>query len=261
MKKILVAFLLVLLMPIASYAVPVGAELLLLADVSGSVDGSDFTLQRNGYAAAFRNSDVIDLIEATEGGIAVNLTYWSNSQATAVGWTQITNAAQSNAFADAIMAASRPFSGGTNLIGAMNYGTGQYLADNGFEGERFIMDVSGDGADNTAYTVQECPGCQAARDAAVLAGVDLINALWIRDAGWFGDQPGDAVQAIDYGERNIIAGDGSFARLVQGFGGFEEGIIDKIYTELQPENPVPEPATMLLFGIGLLGLAGVTRKK
>ncbi|MCF6245883.1 MAG: PEP-CTERM sorting domain-containing protein [Desulfobacula sp.] len=54
-----------------------------------------------------------------------------------------------------------------------------------------------------------------------------------------------------------------------------EGLSDKLFSQTgnynfelsvmeitgQDTNPVPEPATMFLFGLGLLGLAGVNRKK
>jgi hypothetical protein len=262
MKKNLMVILILLLLPLSAYAVPVGTELVLLADVSGSLDDADFNLQRDGYAAAFKDAGIIDLIQGTTGGIAVSLVYWSGSQSIAVDWTHLTDADSSNAFADVIAATTRPFSGSTGLANAMNFGTTLFTTDNGYEGETWVMDISGDGADSQySYNNQDCPACQTARDAAVLAGVDMINALWINDRDYFGDDPEDFINAVLYGETNVIAGAGSFSRIVQDFDGFAAGITDKIYTELQPQNPVPEPATMVLFGLGLVGLAGVSRKK
>jgi hypothetical protein len=97
------------------HAISVGTELLLLADVSGSLDSNDFELQRNGYAAAFRDTAVINAIESELGGVAVALVYWSDSPSIAVDWYQITDATTSNDFANLIMAASRPSSGSTNM--------------------------------------------------------------------------------------------------------------------------------------------------
>lgn len=85
----------------AQAATPVALELSLLIDTSGSVDSSEFALQRNGYVNAFNSAAVQTAIANLSGGIAVNLIQWSgaNQQAQVVGWTHVTDAASAAAFA------------------------------------------------------------------------------------------------------------------------------------------------------------------
>ena len=49
---------------------PVQMELVLLVDTSGSVDSSEYALQKGGYEDAFRNEALINAVE-DRGGIAV----------------------------------------------------------------------------------------------------------------------------------------------------------------------------------------------
>ena len=133
------------------YAVAVDLELQLLVDVSGSIDAGEFLLQRDGYAAAFQNVSIQNAIaNGAIGSIAVQLIYWSSGsqQQVAVDWTPVSDAASANALAAAISATARPFNGGTGPQSAMAFGA-PLFDNNGFEGTRLVMDVSGDGTRNS----------------------------------------------------------------------------------------------------------------
>ena len=170
----------------AQAATLVDLELSLLVDVSGSISTSEFNQQKQEYINAFQEPEIIKAIQSgSRGKIAANLIYWSSfsQQVQAVGWTLIEDAATATSFANAINATVRPFRGGTIASAAVNFavphfGTETGGTDNGFLSERQVIDVSSDGPGRASQS-------QAARDAALLAGVDAINVLVVGDQSVF----------------------------------------------------------------------------
>jgi len=202
-----------------AFAVPVDLELQLLVDVSGSVDGAEFILQRDGWASAFTSAPVSAIInDASFGGMCVQLIYWSssNQQSIAVNWFVVQTTTDAQNLANAIMAAARPFSGGTEPSFAINFGA-PLFTNNGCEGQRLVIDVSGDGTGNAGAT-------STARNNALAAGITRLNGLVI----------GGSQTVFNFYVANIQGGPMSFTNTVANFAGFAQAAVDKLMTEIPP---------------------------
>lgn len=248
-----------------SAAIPVDLELLFLNDVSGSIDSTDFAFQTDGFASAFRSSSLIDrIVDGEIGSIAVSVAFFATDLIQSLPFTQIGSAADGEAFATAIEGLSRPSAGAEDgQVNALTLAP-DLFADNGFEGTRNVIDVVTEGTESlvsSCASVPVCPEVQAARDAALAGGIDAINALVLDDRSFFGNDPGDAVNAVDYAETNLVGGLGSFSVFVEDFTGFAAGIEAKIAREVTPPMPVvPLPAGLPLL-LGALGALGVLRRR
>ena len=198
---------------------PVDLQLVLAVDASGSVNETRFELQKRGYAAAFRNPRVLQAIRAgTRGAVAVAMSQWTGPSlhVVVVDWMKISDAASIEALAAAIEAAPRRlFGGGTSLSGAIDYAM-LMLTASPYRGQRRIIDVSGDGSNNSGRP------SQSARDDAVKAGV-IINGLPI---AWI--EP----DLADYYRQYVIGGPGSFVIPVDDYNNFADAILNKLVTEI-----------------------------
>ena len=154
---------------------PVDLELVLALDMSSTVILLDFELQRRGFADAFRHPDVVAAIRSVgPNGIAVAVVQWANenTQALAMEWTVIHDAASAAALADRIENMPRVVLGGSTAIHGATRFSLQRLADNGYEGQRKIIDICGDGG------MAWGPRPRRERNNAVAQGV-TINGLVI----------------------------------------------------------------------------------
>jgi uncharacterized protein DUF1194 len=239
--RILRIFVVVALMAPAGWTFTCAAErvdllLVLAADVSGSMDESKFELQRSGYAAAFSNPRVIEAIRAgPKGRIAVAFIEWSGilQQKTVIDWTVISNDETARQFGDHILEAPRAFARNSTSIGAgIDFAMTQ-LDRAPYEARRRVIDVSGDGDNNSGRDVT------AARDEAIAKGV-TINGLVIlteTPTPWNSHHTNPLGGLANYYRNNVIGGPGAFVMVAENFNSFGNVLVKKLITEIARAEP------------------------
>lgn len=227
--------------PARAQNVPVDLELALAVDVSRSVDEEEAALQRNGYIAAFRHPGVVEAIRSGPlGRIAVIYYEWGDygDIFPVVDWTLIGDKASANGFAEALNR-SMPNSGRrTGISGALEHGASLFDR-NRFDGRRRVIDVSGDGENNSGALVDRM------RDRVVAMGI-TINGLPILNGrrspgGW------RQIDSLDLYYRDcVIGGPGAFHIVANDFRDFARAVLRKLILEiagLTPPDAAPSPRT------------------
>jgi hypothetical protein len=214
----------------ARAAEPVDLLLVLAADVSRSVTEPKFKLQREGAAAAITHPDVLRAITSgPHGRIAVCFVEWATvgMQNIVVEWTAIGDGTAARAFGDRLVEAPRSFAGSTSLSSAIDFSVGQ-LERAPFAAERRVIDISGDGNNNSGRPVTD------ARDEALAKGV-TINALVILTplSESFRPEHTNPVGGLEkYFQDNVIGGPGAFTVVAESHESFGRALTKKLVQEI-----------------------------
>ncbi len=225
----------------------VDLELILAADVSGSMTKDELRMQREGYINALRDVDVINAtLSGTRGRIAVAYFEWASpdDQRLIMPWTVIDGPDSARSFADALK--EQPIatyfyggldSGGTSISGALSFSL-RLLHSSGLQADRQVIDVSGDGPNNCGAPIAPI------RDRVISRGA-TINGLAISASKRAASDTRESFgkPALEWYYKNcVIGGPGAFVITVGDRADFEKAVRRKLVLEIAGAPPRIQPA-------------------
>jgi hypothetical protein len=216
-----------------SSAVPVDTELVLAVDVSYSMDPDEQQIQREGYIDAITSREFMAAIRAgSHGKIALTYFEWAgpDDQKIVVPWRVIEGPETADGFAGEIARAPYRRASRTSIGGALMFAKPLFAAS-GFRGLRRVIDVSGDGPNNSG------PLVVPQRDDIVASGITINGLpLMLNRPNSFSM---DIANLDIYFEDCVIGGPGAFVIPVRDRAQFKEAIRTKLIMEVAELKGAP----------------------
>ncbi len=207
-------------------AIVVDVELVIAVDVSYSMDPDEQALQREGYMTGITSREFMQALRSgMNGKVAVTYFEWAGpyDQKIIVPWRLIDGPEAADALVNEIARAPYRRASRTSISGALNFALPLFNGS-GFRGFRRVIDVSGDGTNNSG------PLVTMARDDVLAAGI-TINGLPImlkRPSSFTMD-----IADLDvYYEDCVIGGPGSFVIPIRDREQFKEATRTKLVLEV-----------------------------
>jgi hypothetical protein len=214
-------------------AIPVDVELVIAVDVSYSMDPDEQALQREGYIQALTSREFMQALrEGANGKIAITYFEWAGpfDQKIVMPWRLIEGPESADAVASEIAAAPYRRASRTSISGGLTFAK-PLFDHSGYRGLRRVIDVSGDGANNSG------PLIVPTRDDVLAAGI-TINGLPIMLKR---PTPGTMdIENLDvYYEDCVIGGPGAFVVPIRERAKFIEATRTKLVLEVAGRQPEP----------------------
>ena len=214
-------------------AVAVDTELVLAVDVSYSMDPDEQALQREGYIAGITSREFMEALRGgMHGKIAVTYFEWAgpSDQRVVMPWRLVDGPETAGAVANEIARAPYRRAMFTSIASALQFAKPLFDAS-GFRGLRRVIDVSGDGTNNSG------PLLVPVRDDVLAAGI-TINGLPIMLKR---PLPSSLdIENLDiYYEDCVIGGPGSFVIPIRERAQFKDAVRTKLVLEIAGRTPQP----------------------